>query len=196
MKNHPHADVDKEHIRCQIKQRRQAMSPSEVRDYSLQICKKLLQLEPLREARVIMGYMSIGHEVDISLMLERFSRPERTLLLPRVEGRHIKAVPFTTLDALQKSAYGILEPVGTAWDPQQIDAVLVPGLAFDYQGYRIGYGKGYYDRFLPRLRKNAFLCGICYEFQVIPFCNPHQQDYPVDWIVTERSELMINESFF
>ncbi len=194
--HHPQADIDKEQIRKEIRQLRDGMPSSEVQTCSLQIAKRLLQLKPLREARVIMGYMSIDNEVDIGLVLEHFTRPDRILLLPRVEGRHIQAVQYTGPGALKKSAFGILEPSGPVWDPQQIDVVLVPGLAFDYQGYRIGYGKGYYDRFLPQLRKNAFLCGVCYEFQVIPSCNPHQADFPVDWIMTERSELMIDEAYF
>lgn len=191
-----HLPVNKELIREEMRQRREAMPSTDVLAFSGQIVNKLLQLKPLRDARVIMGYMSIRNEVDLEPAYEQLAVEDRVLLLPRVEGHQIQAVRFTGKQEMRTSAYGIWEPSGPAWDVQQIDAVLVPGLAFDYQGYRVGYGRGYYDRFLPQLRKDAFLCGVCYEFQVIASCGPHQADHPVNWIVTERSELMIDQSYF
>lgn len=191
-----HLGADKELIRANMKQRREAMPSHEVRAFSERITNKLLQLKPLLEAKVIMAYMSIQNEVDLGPAIEQLAGEDRILLLPRVEGPQIQAVRFGGVEEMRVSPYGILEPLGPAWDVRKIDAVLVPGLAFDYQGYRVGYGKGYYDRFLPQLRKEAFLCGVCYEFQVIASCAPDEADHPVNWIVTERSELMIDEVYF
>lgn len=192
--NRPSAD--KQLIRVNMKKRREAMPSDEVQAFSERIINKLLQLKPLLDARVIMSYMSIHNEVDLGPAIEQLAGEGRILLLPRVEGPQIQAVRFGRGEEMRESPYGILEPLGPAWDVRQIDAVLVPGLAFDYQGYRIGYGMGYYDRFLPQLRKDAFLCGVCYEFQVIDCCAPDQKDHPVNWIVTERSELMIDPCYF
>jgi len=183
-------------IRQQVLHKRLQLMPAEVKLLSYAIGRKLMELKPLDDAQIVMGYMSIRNEVDLGPVFEELRKKGKTLVLPRVEGTEIHAIPFSDTDSLTVSRYGILEPAGLPIEPGQIDAVLVPGLAFDYQGYRIGYGKGYYDRFLPRLRKDAFTCGVCYEFQVVVSAFPHKEDCPVKWIVTERSELMIDERYF
>ena len=103
---------------------------------------------------------------------------------------------WTGWEDIQAGPFGIREPLGKAFDPRLIEAVLVPGLVFDYKGYRIGYGKGYYDRFLPHLSDSAFICGVCYEFQVVENIFPHQHDIPMHWIVTDHSELVISWDYF
>mgnify|MGYP000972433359 CR=1 FL=1 len=186
----------KPETRREMLQQREQLAPAEAQLFSEEIVQKLLELKPLQDARVIMGYMSIRNEVDLWPLFEQLHQEDKMLLLPRIDGSEIHAIHFSDPAGLQKSRYGILEPVGPPFAPERIDAVLVPGVAFDYQGYRIGYGKGYYDRFLPRLRKDAFTCGVCYEFQVIVSAFPQAADCPVKWIVTERSELMIDERYF
>lgn len=187
----------KKKIRQEMLRKRGDLSPAEVDLFSKEIAARLVELEAIKKARVVMGFMSIRNEVDLWPFLEVFRQEDKTVLLPRVmDHESIQAIPFQSKGALQKSPYGILEPVGSSYDPAQIDVVLVPGLAFDYSGHRIGYGRGYYDRFLPLLGKHTFICGVCYEFQVIASVYPDENDHAVDWIVTERSELMINERFF
>ena len=147
------------------------------------------------DAQIVMGYMSIRNEVDLKPVFARAAQKRQDPGPSRVEGGNTPH-PCSDPGAMKLSRFGILEPAGPPVEPEKIDAVLVPGLAFDYQGYRIGYGRGYYDRFLPRLRKDAFTCGVCYEFQVVVSVFPHEQDCPVKWIVTERSELMIDQRYF
>lgn len=187
----------KQQIRKEMLQQRGQLSPAEVNSCSRRIISKLMQLKAVSNARVIMGFMSIRNEVELWPWLQQLQQQDKTVLLPRViDHQDIQAIPFRHEEALQKSHYGILEPVGLPYAPAHIDVVLVPGLAFDYKGYRIGYGKGYYDRFLPRLGKQTFICGVCYEFQVVASAYPQPTDYAVDWIVSECSELMIAERFF
>ena len=83
-----------------------------------------------------------------------------------------------------------------AFAVDKIDVVIVPALVFDANGYRLGYGKGYYDRFLPDLNKQCFKCGVCYEFQVVNNIYPHPGDVPVHWIVTDHSEIAVDWDFF
>lgn len=183
-------------LRRQMRIRREKLSRKEVQEDSRIISHKLMELEPVRKANNIMCYSSIGNEVDLQFLIESPSM-SNTILLPRVEKNDdMAAVKFTGWEQTGRSSYGILEPQGDAYPVDKIDVVIVPGLVFDYNGYRLGYGKGYYDRFLKQLRPGAFICGVGYEFQVVEKVFPHEKDLPVDWIVTEKSELVIDWDYF
>ncbi|MCX5780763.1 MAG: 5-formyltetrahydrofolate cyclo-ligase [Firmicutes bacterium] len=184
-------------LRTQMRARRESLSPGEVDRWSQSITRKLLDLEPLRRARRIMGFARIDNEVDLGTWLTAQSAEGKTVLLPRLEkDATMAAVPFRGWSSTLPGAFGILEPIGVPAALEEIEAVIVPGLVFDASGYRLGYGKGYYDRFLRHLRPDAFICGVCYEFQVVDDICPHAGDVPVHWIVTEKSELLINGDFF
>jgi len=177
-------------LRQQMLTSRSELTLEQVASMSSQIVSRLDQLAPLRHARCIMGFASIKNEIDLAFWMGKEMAQGKTLLLPRVEkSGQLAAVEFKGWEHTAAGSFGIREPLGPPFDPQLIDVVLVPGLVFDAQGYRLGYGKGYYDRFLPRLRKEAFCCGLCYDFQMVDDVLPHPADVPVDWILTERSEL-------
>jgi len=194
---------DIQDLRRNLRQEKQAirrrMTSEDVRELSEKISGRVMELEPVRTANTIMGFLSIDNEVDLMPLLDELKKMGKTVLLPRVidtKERIMEAVEYKSLEEMHEGAYGILEPEGTAYSQEDIDAVLVPGLVFDANGYRLGYGAGYYDRFLPSLRNNTFICGICYEFQVCDDIHSCEGDIPVHWIVTDRSELLINSDFF
>ncbi|HZK44421.1 MAG TPA: 5-formyltetrahydrofolate cyclo-ligase [Syntrophomonadaceae bacterium] len=187
-------------IRKQLRQdmiaKRNELSLARVQQYSETICKKLLELPDVENARSIMGFSNFGNEVQLMPFLES-QIPSKKILLPRVEkGGEMVAVEFTSWDNIKSGPFGIKEPIGEPYDLQMIDVVIVPGLVFDANGYRLGYGKGYYDRFLKGLRKDAFLCGVGFDFQIIADINPHESDLPVHWVVTEKSEIVVNWDHF
>ncbi len=187
----------KEDIRQNMLIRRAALNMSVVEINSAAICHKLDELKAIYQARTIMGFYGINQEVRIMPFLEEKQNQGKTILLPRVEKNgHLSAVKYGGLDQTRSGSFGIMEPVGEPYPPENIDVVIVPGLAFDYRGYRIGYGKGYYDRFLPGLRKDVFLCGVCYDFQIVENIFPQSGDIAVQWIITEQSELMVKWEFF
>jgi len=187
----------KKQIRKEMKERRQQLSPAQVEQLSRQVRQRVEELYPVQEASNIMAYASIGNEVNLLPLLEKWRQEGRTILLPRVEsGGRMEAVIWTGWDRIKSGPFGIREPLGEPFDPASIDVVLTPGLVFDYKGYRLGYGKGYYDRFLTRLSPSAFFCGIGYEFQVIENVHPHPGDIPMHWIVTDHSELVISWDYF
>lgn len=189
-------DDRRDELRKMISEKRKSLSPEEVEKLSQRICQKLLEIDKIRKARVIMGFSSIKNEVNLMPFLEEL-RKEKTIVLPRVmDKENMEAIEYRGKEYTSSGPFGIVEPVGEPFDPYRIDVVLVPGLVFDYKGYRLGYGRGYYDRFLPRLRKDAFLCGICYDFQVVETVYPHEADFPVHWIVTDKSEVAVNLDYF
>ncbi len=184
-------------LREDMKLLRSRMTSQEVKDSSQRIADRVLELEPIRRAKTIMGFSSINNEADPWTLLVLLKDGGKTILLPRVnKARKLEAVEYTSPQKLHKGRYGILEPEGEAFPPQDIDVVLVPGLVYDARGYRLGYGAGYYDRYLTVLRRDAFKCGICYEYQVVDDIHPCGADVPVHWVVTDRSELVINWDFF
>ena len=186
----------KQSIRSEMKNRRQGLSQEERDQAGDLIVNTLNELEPIQKAQTIMGFAAIQNEVDIMPFLEKQRRLGKKILLPRVEGNLLVAVEWQGQEAASISSFGICEPLGAAYPPEKIDVVLIPGLVFDGKGYRLGYGRGFYDRFLPLLRSNAFKCGIAYEFQVVDNVFPHTGDVPLHWIVTEKSELLIDGDFF
>ncbi|MDD2619432.1 MAG: 5-formyltetrahydrofolate cyclo-ligase [Syntrophomonadaceae bacterium] len=176
---------------------RRKLTLSEVKGYSSRIIAKLGELEPIKNACTIMAFSSIDNEVDLRPFINDLSCTGKTILLPRVApGGEIVAVELRDWEQTRVGQLGVREPIGPVFEAAQIDAVLVPGLVFDANGYRLGYGKGYYDRFLNGLNSKVFKCGIAYEFQIIDNIFPHKNDIPVHWIVTERSEIGIDWSFF
>lgn len=186
----------KDNLRKEMKEKRKQLAPEQMQQAAQMIARRLTDLLPVQKAKTIMGYASIRNEVDLEPFYEEQYRLGKTILLPRVEGNEIKAVPWQGWQETSVSSFGIREPQGDFYPAEKIDVVLVPGLAFDGSGYRVGYGRGYYDRFLPGLRRDAFKCGICYEFQVVESVFPHENDISVHWIVTEQSELVIDWDFF
>ncbi|MFA7148906.1 MAG: 5-formyltetrahydrofolate cyclo-ligase [Syntrophomonadaceae bacterium] len=186
----------RDNLRKQMMARRNKLSQLEVDTLSQQVCRRLEELQPLQRAKVIMGFSSIRNEVNLGPLLQKLQAQGRTILLPRVEGDSIQAIEFRPGEDMGRGSFGIREPLGEPFTVDKIDVVIVPGLVFDASGYRLGYGKGYYDRFLPRLNQQCFKCGICYEFQVVDNVYPYSGDIPVHWIVTDQSEIAVDWDFF
>jgi 5-formyltetrahydrofolate cyclo-ligase len=134
-----------------------------------------------------MAFSSFGSEVETAPILERLSSRGARVILPRVEGSDIEAVAFHPGDPVRRARYGALEPSGGAVVPRdEIDVVIVPGLAFEHRGYRVGYGGGFYDRFLRRLRPDAVAIGVGFSAQIVEEVPHDSDDKPVDMVVTEQ----------
>jgi 5-formyltetrahydrofolate cyclo-ligase len=193
---HINLQGSKDELRGEMKTRRNQLEAEQMQYKSISIARRLNDLMPVQNAKTIMGYASIKNEVNLESFYEEQRQIGKTILLPRVDGDQIAAVEWKGWQETKVSSFGICEPLGESFPVEEIDVVLVPGLAFDGNGFRLGYGRGFYDRFLPELRSNAFKCGICYEFQVVESVFPHANDIPMHWIVTEKSELVIDWNFF
>lgn len=118
-------------------------------------------------AIVVLAFVGVGHEPDTDDLLQNLAAAGHSVLLPRVEGEHIVAVLHEPGEALRSGAYGIPEPVGISVEPDVIDLVIVPGLAFTADGRRLGQGGGFYDRFLPLVREDCVTCGVGYAEQIV-----------------------------
>ncbi len=135
-----------------------------------------------RAAHIVLLYYSLKDEVDTHEFVRKWSR-EKRILLPVVVGDDLELRVYTGPEDLATGSYGIEEPTGELFtDYAAIDFVAVPGVAFDNAGNRLGRGKGYYDRLLPRL--TAFKAGICFPFQLVEEVPAEPFDIRMDTIIT------------
>lgn len=143
------------------------------------IANKIRQLDVYKKAKNVMIYLPIKNEVDVSLLI---NDSEKTFLVPVTEGDDIYACRLTM--HLKIGRFGICEPVERVkMDKKELDMVIVPGVAFDKGFNRMGYGKGYYDRFLKDV--DAVKIGVCYPFQLLDEIEAEKHDVKMDMIVTE-----------
>lgn len=177
--------TEREWLRKHVRELRAAQGPSEVTGKSSLICVSLVQLPELLRATTIMAYAAIKQEADINSYWQREYLRGKTIVLPRVNGDQLEAVKFNGWDQMKSGPFGLLEPKGEKFPVEKIEVALVPGVAFDLHGHRLGYGKGYYDRFLPLLNPTAFFCGIAYDLQLVNDTFPTNQDVAVHAVVTE-----------
>jgi len=136
-----------------------------------------------RAANIVLLYHSLKDEVDTHAFIRKWSRAKR-ILLPAVVGRDLELRIYTGPEDLIPGAYGIEEPTGELFcDYNNIDFILVPGVAFDRDGNRLGRGKGYYDRLLPNI-PSAYKAGICFPYQLVEEVPSEPFDVRMDDIVT------------
>lgn len=151
---------------------------------SLPILQKLLRHPHLIAANTVMMYCSMPDEVHTHEALDHLVAMGKHVLLPVVTGEETMEVrEYRGKNDLQKSAFGIFEPTGSPFtDYEQIDLVVVPGMAFDAHGNRLGRGRGYYDRFLRAL-PHVYKIGICFDFQKQPYIPTDANDVKMDEVL-------------
>lgn len=180
----------KHSMRKAYRKLRDSLTPAQISKNSQEIISNLMAFSRFKTAGAVLCYMSFGSEVDTKPLIHRMLKDSRTVLLPVTDPKTTTMIASQIKDfsELEKSHYGILEPKREFLRPvapQSIDIILIPGLVFDKRGYRIGYGKGYYDKYLP-LCTNAIKIGLAYSFQVTDKIAFEPHDLPADYIVTEK----------
>ncbi len=146
------------------------------------ILNTLINQQFYKNARTIMTYISYNGEVDTHKLIEKMLLDKKCLYAPKcVSKTEMEARTFSSFSDLVSGAYGILEPLGDT--SEDFDLIIVPGVAFSESLHRIGYGAGYYDRFLKG--KNTLAVGLFYEIQKCDFL-ADSCDYPLDYIITEK----------
>lgn len=181
--------MPKRSLRSQMLARRRALSHDAWRESSRLAQCSLLSLEEYDRAECVALYAPAHNETDTALILtDAFSRGKR-VLYPAVCGQHMVFRRVERLEGLREGAFGILEPCPTGVDHHagEADFIVVPGVAFDCTGHRLGYGKGFYDRFLQHPDRTAHLVGLCHDFQLTDVALPADaHDIPMEIIVTDQ----------
>lgn len=198
--------TEKKALRAAYLTRRDAQNADECRQRSAKICQRLGEVEPIQAAHSIAGYAAMRNEADLSAYLRARLASDIWLYFPRVaDGNTLDFVRVKRLDTLVPGAFDILEPVGPPTPKSEIDVFLIPGVAFDRQGGRLGFGGGFYDRALESIKKlpdstrasAPLLVGICYQWQLVDGKIPVESyDITMDMIVTEEQLIMCSDARF
>ena len=175
--------MDNKELRKQIRELKRAMSPAQIERASSRLGEQFAATELYQKAKTIYGYLPYNQEVRTVPMLQRALQDGKRVAVPKVYGDEMKFIYLDDLSAVEKGYAGIPEPVadGPVADDKTA-LVLMPGLAFDPEGHRIGYGGGFYDKFLAAEPEHPTLA-LCYEFQMLPKLETEAFDMPVDCVL-------------
>lgn len=176
----------KNQLKEKILEKRNSLSKEEIIEKSEKIEDTLFNLEQYKKSKTAMFFVSFNSEVHTPDMIIKALK-DKIVIIPKVVQNEIEPSVIIDFDNLIPSGkFGILEPIELMKIAyKNIDLVLVPGIAFDREGHRIGYGFGCYDRFLKKVLK-AVKIGLCFDFQVIDGIPKEEHDVPVDFIITEK----------
>jgi len=177
--------LDKVKLRRRLLKKRQSMSVQEWREKSDRICTQLQSLILFQQAKTVLAYFSFRQEPDLSPL---FADTQYRWGFPRCIDSSMSWHIWTSEDSVQINNYGISEPHlhAPTIDPSEVDLILVPSVACDRQGYRLGYGGGYYDRLLSSPEwANIPTIGIVFDFAYLPQLPVEQWDKPLQAISTE-----------
>jgi len=178
-------------LRRVVGELREALTPPERVRRTADAVARLLSLGELQRAAVVAGYAAKGAELDVWQSIDNVIRHGRTVVCPRVTERSPRLCFHRVIERseLRPQAFGVAEPQAGAPEVplEAIDVFLVPGLAFDSAGGRLGYGGGYYDEVIARVRARGrgLFVGCGYDFQLVDTCPRGQGDQRVDCVVTD-----------
>lgn len=149
------------------------------------IFAKIARMPVFKRAKTVFVYLSHKGEVSTDVFVKKYLGKKR-LVVPRVHGRHIRLCELSPGVCFKKGTFGVREPEKCVpfMDFKKIDVAFIPGVAFDKRGHRIGFGGGFFDRFLKKVRCTTI--GLAYEFQIVEKVPEEHYDMAVDYIVTER----------
>ena len=192
--------MEKGLLRKKILFLRRCLSYQEIQKKSNRIRKELFLLPVFRQASRVLFYLSLRDEVQTQEMIKEALRLNKTVAVPlvKLKERDILPVKLKSYDeeGLFIGPLGIPQPKRDLWQtlsPDEIDLVIVPGVAFDERGNRIGFGMGFYDRFLKRTSSRTKTVALAFELQLVPIIPSQPYDVPVDYIITEKRVINCSE---
>lgn len=177
--------MTKQELRRRIREEKERLGEARLLRMSAETARRLLVHPIIKATDTILIYHSLPDEVSTAGIIQCLKRDGKTVILPRVAGHdRLTLHVYTGETSLTAGAYGIMEPVGAPFtDYESIAVAVVPGIAFDAHGNRLGRGHGYYDRLLPRLT-HAYKIGLCFPFQLVGDVPVDPTDIPMNEIVT------------
>lgn len=175
--------MDKQVLRKQIREQKRAMTEEQIVEKSEKLATLFAASQAYKDAKTIYGYLPYNQEVRTVSMLQRALDEGKKVAVPKCYGDEMRFIYLDDLSKVEKGYCGIPEPI--ADEPIADDKtalVLMPGLAFDPQGHRMGYGGGFYDKFLAAEPNHPTLA-LCYDFQMLPHLETEDHDIPVDTVL-------------
>ncbi|MDP2632758.1 MAG: 5-formyltetrahydrofolate cyclo-ligase [Candidatus Curtissbacteria bacterium] len=179
----------KREIREQLLDKRLELSRTEVRQKSLSILEKVLELEAIKNVGIVCAYVAIKNEVETGKIIDLLISLGKRVFLPKFDSRvGYVFCEFRRWDNLEEGPAGIPQPTsGKYIKPYEINVAIVPGIAFDRKGVRLGYGKGVYDKLLSD--SDAIKIGLAYDFQITDSLPKEAHDLAMDMVITENETI-------
>ena len=180
--------MDKKALRARIKAQKAALSEEQIVAASERLARQLYAHPAYRAASAIYGYLAFNEEVRTLPMLRQAQKDGKRVAVPKVFGTEMRFLWLDDLDAVAPGYYGVPEPVAdepVAGDETAL--ILMPGLAFDPEGHRCGYGGGFYDRYLAAHPNHPTLA-MCYDFQLFAHLDVESFDVPVQYVLSAPVE--------
>jgi len=177
--------MDKKELRAYIREHKEALAPEQIESCSRRLARRLYAEPAWRDAKAVYGYLSFNQEIRTLPILERAREEGKRVAVPKVYGKEMHFIWLDDFSLVAKSRFGVPEPA--ADEPVADDAsalILMPGVAFDRDGRRCGYGGGYYDRYLAAHPGHKTIA-LCYEFQLLEHLETTVFDIPVDLVLAE-----------
>ena len=178
--------MEKVSIRKQFLERRKKIDVPTYDRVSQQVQSQLIASEIFNQAKSVALYSPINNEVATEQIFAAAKVNNKKIYYPRVAGDELGFFAVSTLDELVRGAFGVAEPVSGEEVPiTELDLVVVPGVAFDLHGYRLGYGRGFYDRKLVKKPTETISVGFCFDLQLCESLPTETHDQVLDFIATE-----------
>lgn len=173
-------------LRTELLAKRDSLPAEQIMGFSAMIAKRVLAHPRFKEAKRIGIYIRKGSEVDTSMILDAAIKAGKEVSAPAT-GHEISFFSFTSKSELRAGKYGIMEPPKN--NLAEPELIIVPGVAFGLCMHRLGYGKGYYDKYLAK--SFAYRIGVCFDFQVVEKLPRHEDDMRMDEIITEKRAILL-----
>ena len=176
--------MDKQALRAEIRAKKRALSEAQIVRASEALCRQMAVHPAYQAAKSLYAYLSYNQEVRTRAIMEQAQRDGKRVAVPKVFGEEMRFLWLDDLDAVAPGYSKIPEPVADGPEADDAQAlVLMPGLAFDPQGHRCGYGGGFYDRYLMAHPQHKTLA-LCFDFQMFAHLETEAHDIPVDFVLS------------
>ncbi|MBL4937123.1 5-formyltetrahydrofolate cyclo-ligase [Clostridium sp. YIM B02515] len=185
--------MEKSEIRKKILEQRESIDSDIRSKWDESIFKRLITSELYKRANTIFTFVSFKSEVDTHMIINDAISNHKTICVPKINSKQegIKLYKIDSFNQLKKGYFGILEPIESCQqvDKNSLDLILMPGVAFDRYGGRVGYGAAFYDRFISNMNKHVDKIALAYHFQVLDSVPMNEHDIRIDGIITEKENI-------
>ena len=179
--------MDKKELREKIMAKRDRLSKNEINKYNENIYTKVIESEYYKNSKCIFIFVSYKSEVNTHKIIKKALEDNKRVCVPKIISLKdgMEAIEIRNFSELKIGKKGILEPESFSFkiDPKKIDIVFTPGLAFDNNGGRLGYGGGFYDKFFKRLKEDTPKIGLAYSFQIVDLVPMYEWDIRINDII-------------
>ena len=183
--------MDKKEIRREVISKRDLLNNKIELDEVIE--KKLKDNKIYKNSKNIFIYLGFGSEINTIKYVEDFLQEGKKVIVPYTDMKNkvMYGIEINTLDGLKKNKFGILEPTDSSevFNKEDIDLIIMPGVAFDRSGNRVGYGGGYYDKFLSEINSDIPTIALAYDIQILEEVPSEKHDIKVHMVITEKDTI-------